>query len=253
MSTAPDLTAPLASQDVAEVTELAERDAPPVFARDWEAVAAPYDADAVRMPPALHGRAAIRSGLEAMPAVADFDFRMVDLQGSSPFAHVCAEWRITAAPPGAAPPWEVRPVSWARLTVRWKVAVVRPMPGILVCSAPLRSTRTQSPASLQVKREPLGGARMPMRPPPFKSIDSAGRRRKTAMPCRVHREVRDGPYENISISADGKSVELGTPEVLFTLRPGVEYEADANGQRFLVDQPVTEGGPPIVILSDRRP
>jgi hypothetical protein len=60
----------------------------------------------------------------------------------------------------------------------------------------------------------------------------------------------------VTFSADGQNVTVGRPAPLFkdAFPPGTEYEAAADGERFLVNAQVNLSAPPITVLSnwDRR-
>ena len=97
----------LSPADVASLKEHAERDAPIILAGDWEAAAARYEADAVRMPPgapAVHGRPAILASFEAMPPLEDFTFRMEALDGDGQIAFMHAVWSVAVRPEGVPEP-----------------------------------------------------------------------------------------------------------------------------------------------------
>jgi ketosteroid isomerase-like protein len=97
----------LTAQDSVALRKIADRDAPIVLARDWDALAAEYAEDAVRMPPngsAVQGRDAIRQMLQQMPPISAFTFRLVDLRGEGNLAYMRGAWSITVAPPGAPKP-----------------------------------------------------------------------------------------------------------------------------------------------------
>jgi len=98
-------TAGLSDEDQAALRSFAVRDSGLVTSRNWVALAAGYSVDAVRMPPnqpPVEGRDAIRRGLEQLPPITSFNFRLVDLQGAGSVAFVRGSYSITAAPPGVA-------------------------------------------------------------------------------------------------------------------------------------------------------
>jgi ketosteroid isomerase-like protein len=97
----------LTAQDSVALRKIADRDAPIVLARDWDALAAEYAKDAVRMPPngpAVQGRDAIRQMLQQTPPISAFAFRLVDLQGDGNLAYMRGAWSMTLAPTGAPKP-----------------------------------------------------------------------------------------------------------------------------------------------------
>ena len=51
----------------------------------------------------------------------------------------------------------------------------------------------------------------------------------------------------IKLPTNGQAVEAGTPVTLFTVRPGSQYEAAPDGQRFLLNT-LTEGAAPITVI-----
>jgi ketosteroid isomerase-like protein len=96
----------LSEQDLAAVRSVATRDSAIVMARNWDALAAEYTTDAVRMPPnqpPVQGRDAIRRWLELTPPITKFSFHLVDLQGAGSFAFLRGSYTMTVAPPGGAP------------------------------------------------------------------------------------------------------------------------------------------------------
>ena len=102
----PQLPAGLSDQDQAALRSFAVGDSGLVTSRNWDALAAGYSIDAVRMPPnqpPVEGRDAIRRWLEQLPPITSFNFRLVDLQGAGAVAFMRGSYSITAAPPGVAP------------------------------------------------------------------------------------------------------------------------------------------------------
>lgn len=94
----------LTADDVAALRAIADADAAVVLARDWDALAARFTSDAVRMPPgapAIEGREAIRASLAATPPMQDFTFRMVSVEGDGHMAYMRAAWTVAVALPGA--------------------------------------------------------------------------------------------------------------------------------------------------------
>jgi hypothetical protein len=65
----------------------------------------------------------------------------------------------------------------------------------------------------------------------------------------------------IAVSANGRSVEAGTPVKLFKTKTGGpesgylqrEYEVSADGQQFLFDVPVEQSSSPIILIQNWRP
>jgi ketosteroid isomerase-like protein len=98
--------AALSEYDLAAARAFASGDAALVMARDWNALAAEYAPDAVRMPPnqpPVQGRAAIRAWLDGLPPVTSFTFRLDDVQGDGSVAYLRGTYTITVAPPGTDP------------------------------------------------------------------------------------------------------------------------------------------------------
>ena len=56
----------------------------------------------------------------------------------------------------------------------------------------------------------------------------------------------------IKLPANGQTVEAGTPVALFTTRPGSQYEASPDGQRFLINT-LTEDAAPITVILNWAP
>jgi Tol biopolymer transport system component len=54
---------------------------------------------------------------------------------------------------------------------------------------------------------------------------------------------------NVTLSANGREIEVGRPQPLFStpLRAGAEFEASPDGERFLINAPIEEA-PPIYVL-----
>jgi len=105
-SSTPPLPASLSERDQAALRSFVVRDSGIVMSRNWDALAAGYSVDAVRMPPnqpPVEGRDAIRRWLEQLPPITSFSFRLVDLQGAGAVAFMRGSYSITAAPPGVAP------------------------------------------------------------------------------------------------------------------------------------------------------
>lgn len=72
------------------------------MSRNWDAVAAEYSPDAVRMPPnqrSIEGREEIRRWLEQLPPINSFSFRLQDLRGNGELAFMRGVYSITLAPP----------------------------------------------------------------------------------------------------------------------------------------------------------
>ena len=96
----------LSDEDQAALRSFAVRDSGFVTSRNWDALAAGYSVDAVRMPPnqpPVEGRDAIRRWLERLPPITSFNFRLVDLQGAGAVAFMRGSYSVTAVPPGVAP------------------------------------------------------------------------------------------------------------------------------------------------------
>jgi serine/threonine protein kinase len=51
----------------------------------------------------------------------------------------------------------------------------------------------------------------------------------------------------IKLPMNGQHVEIGSPSILFTMRPGTQYEASPDGQRFLMNT-LTEDAAPITVI-----
>lgn len=122
----------LSEQDVAALTALADADARIVMARDWDALAAQYAPDAVRMPPnqpAVQGRDAIRAWFEQLPPIPSFSFRLVDVRGQGDVAYMHAAYTLTVTGPGGAPLHDTGKIlvvlrkgsdgSWLRVADAW--------------------------------------------------------------------------------------------------------------------------------------
>lgn len=91
-------TTELSEQDRAALRAYAARDSALVVSRDWDALAAEYAPDGVRMPPnqpPVQGRDAIRRWLQQMPPISAFSFRLEDLQGSGEHAFMRGTYSIT--------------------------------------------------------------------------------------------------------------------------------------------------------------
>jgi ketosteroid isomerase-like protein len=125
-------TADLSDKDRAALRAFADRDAELVMTRNWDALAAEYAADAVRMPPnqpTVQGREAIRRWLEQLPPITSFSFRLVDLKGRGDLAFLRGAYSIAFTPPGAAPASDTGKIlvvfqkqtggSWLRVADAW--------------------------------------------------------------------------------------------------------------------------------------
>jgi len=94
----------LSNEDRVALRLFAEKDASIVLARNWDALAAQYTDDAVRMPPnepSVQGRAAIRRWLDQFPPINSFTFELADLEGNGDIAFLRGKFTITFTPPGA--------------------------------------------------------------------------------------------------------------------------------------------------------
>jgi ketosteroid isomerase-like protein len=125
-------TAGLSDKDRAALRAFADQDAKLVMTRNWDALAAEYAADAVRMPPnepTVQGREAIRRWLEQLPPITSFSFRLVDLKGHGNLAFLRGAYSIAFIPPGAAPGSDTGKIlvvfqkqmdgSWLRVADAW--------------------------------------------------------------------------------------------------------------------------------------
>ena len=96
----------LSPEDRAALQAIADQDSLIIGKHNWDALAAQFEENGVRMPPnqpAVQGRAAIRSWLDQFPPITAFDFHLVDLEGQGGLAFMRGAWRITMKPPGATP------------------------------------------------------------------------------------------------------------------------------------------------------
>jgi Tol biopolymer transport system component len=57
----------------------------------------------------------------------------------------------------------------------------------------------------------------------------------------------------VTPSADGRDIEIGAPVALFPAPAGTGFDASSDGERFLINAPVDDTGPPIRILTDWAP
>jgi ketosteroid isomerase-like protein len=92
----------LSAQDLAALHSYAANDAALVMSRNWQALAAEYAPDAVRMPPnqpSIEGRDEIRRWLEQLPPINRFSFRLQDLRGNGEFACMRGAYSIEVALP----------------------------------------------------------------------------------------------------------------------------------------------------------
>ena len=96
----------LSEQDLFAVRSIASKDSALVMNRNWDALAAEYASDAVRMPPnqpAVMGRDAIRRWLNQLPPIANFSFHLDDVEGDGSIAYLRGSYNITVAPSGMKP------------------------------------------------------------------------------------------------------------------------------------------------------
>ena len=94
--------APLTDEDRAALQRFADDDCAIVTSADWDALAAGYSDDAVRMPPGappIAGRAAIRSSLDQVPPITRCEFEAQQIDGSARIAFMRASYDMTFAPP----------------------------------------------------------------------------------------------------------------------------------------------------------
>jgi ketosteroid isomerase-like protein len=92
----------LSAHDLAELHSYAAKDSALVMSRNWDALAAEYAQDAVRMPPnqpSIQGRERIRRWLEQLPPINSFSFRLQDLRGNGGLAFMRGVYSITVALP----------------------------------------------------------------------------------------------------------------------------------------------------------
>jgi Tol biopolymer transport system component len=54
----------------------------------------------------------------------------------------------------------------------------------------------------------------------------------------------------VTPSADGRNIEIGTPERLFPQPVGAQFEASSDGERFLLSAPLEDSFPPILIRTN---
>ena len=90
----------LSAHDLAELHSYAANDSALVMSRDWDALAAEYAPDAVRMPPnqpSIQGREEIRRWLEQLPPINSFNFRLQDLRGNGDLAFMRGVYSTTVA------------------------------------------------------------------------------------------------------------------------------------------------------------
>ena len=102
----PRVASGLSRRDQAALRSIAQRDSAIVLARNWDALAAEYAEDAVRLPPnqpPVQGRAAIRRWLDQLPPITSFSFHLDELHGTGSLAYLRGSYTITVAPSGAAP------------------------------------------------------------------------------------------------------------------------------------------------------
>jgi len=92
----------LSAEDLAALHSYATNDSALVMSRNWDALAAEYAPDAVRMPPnqpLIQGREDIRRWLEQLPPINSFSFRLQDLRGYGELAFMRGVYSITVALP----------------------------------------------------------------------------------------------------------------------------------------------------------
>lgn len=105
-SSAPDQPALLSDEDRSALQKFADEDCRIVMSADWDALAAEYAEDAVRMPPSappILGRTAIRNSLNQVPPITECEFQSEKLDGNANLAFMRASYDMTISPPNAAP------------------------------------------------------------------------------------------------------------------------------------------------------
>lgn len=101
----PSQVPPLSDQDRTALQKFADEDCRIVMSADWDALAAGYDEDAVRMPPnapPIRGRTAIRNSLNQVPPITECNFRSEQLDGNTQLAFMRASYDMTISPSNGA-------------------------------------------------------------------------------------------------------------------------------------------------------
>lgn len=102
----PDQPPSLSDEDRSALQRFADEDCRIVMGADWDALAAEYAEDAVRMPPnapPIRGRTAIRSSLNQVPPITECQFQSQQLDGNAHLAFMRASYSMTLSPPSADP------------------------------------------------------------------------------------------------------------------------------------------------------
>ena len=129
---APDPSAPLSDEDRSALQRFADDDCTILMAADWDALAAGYADDAVRLPPnalPIHGRVAIRNSLNHVPPITACEFQSEQLDGNAQVAFMRASYDMTLSPPDAEPIRDVGKIlivfrkqgdgTWVRVADAW--------------------------------------------------------------------------------------------------------------------------------------
>ena len=96
----------LSEADLSAIRRVLEQDAAAVRRADWEAAARLFTTDAIRFPPhqaPIRGRAAMLAWLNTFPPIQTFEITADEIAGGGDVAFVRGRYRLTVAPPGAAP------------------------------------------------------------------------------------------------------------------------------------------------------
>ncbi len=97
----------LSDEDVAAIGSFFEVHTQYALASDWDADAALYTEDAVRLPPngePIRGRAAIQSALAQIETVLDYTISVVELDGGGDLAYAWVAYSVTTVIQGSVEP-----------------------------------------------------------------------------------------------------------------------------------------------------